>query len=416
MRCNNKYLMLEIVFYALLGVLFGTFTGIAPGIHINTVCVVVLGLFYKYSLDPVNLSVFVVSLGVTHSFVDFVPSVYLGAPDPDTVLFLQPSHQMLLRGRGFEAVALSVAGGVYGMIIALFLIGGLVYAVPVAYSLVRPLIPLMLVLTEAYLVAVERNKIGAVVVVMLSGIYGALFMHTHVMNQEATLFVMLTSLFGISSMVMSSRQTKALPPQKMSANLKVGQTLYASFLGFLGGLVAGVMPGLGSSQSAIVIQKFARVRSRKAFIVAIGTINTVSIVFSVFSLYLIGKARSGSAIAIEAMMPEISLGTVGMFLGAALFSTGIAGVISLKVGQVSAKHVHKVNYRVVAYGVAGLLFLMTFFYAGGAGIVVCVTGTAIGILPHVLGTKKSLLMSSLIFPTILYLTGNDYVVLGLIGL
>jgi len=45
--------------------------------------------------------------------------------------------------------------------------------------------------------------------------------------------------FGISSMVLCSRQTKALPQQKMSANIRVGQTLYASFLGFLGGLVAG---------------------------------------------------------------------------------------------------------------------------------------------------------------------------------
>ncbi len=408
--------MLELVLYALLGVLVGTFTGIAPGIHINTVCMVVIGFFYQYSLDPMNLSVFVVSLGVTHSFVDFVPSVYLGAPDPDTVLFLQPAHQMLFRGRGFEAVALSVAGGVYGMIFALILIAGLIYVVPVVYSGIRFLIPALLVVSEAYLIAIDKNRAGALVVAVLSGLYGILLIHTHVMSQESTLFVMLTSLFGISSMVLCSRQTKALPPQKMSANMKVGQTLYASFLGFLGGLVAGVMPGLGNSQSAIVIQKFARVRSRKAFIVAIGTINTVSIVFSVFSLYLIGKARSGSAIAIEAMLPEMALETVVLFLGAALFSTGIAGIIALKVGQVVSQHVHKVNYRAVAYCVASLLFLMTFFYAGGAGIVVCITGTAIGILPHVLGTKKSLLMSSLIFPTVLYLTGNDYVALGLIGL
>ncbi|MCK5698311.1 MAG: tripartite tricarboxylate transporter permease, partial [Candidatus Aenigmarchaeota archaeon] len=65
--------MIECVLYAVLGVLAGCVTGLIPGLHVNTIALVVLGLFYTYSFDAVNLSVFILSMGVTHSFVDFIP-------------------------------------------------------------------------------------------------------------------------------------------------------------------------------------------------------------------------------------------------------------------------------------------------------------------------------------------------------
>lgn len=408
--------MIECVLYAVVGILAGCVTGLIPGLHVNTIALVVLGLFYTYSFDAVNLSVFILSMGVTHSFVDFIPSIYLGAPSSDTILSVQPGHRMVLSGRGFEALALSVVGGIFGIFFVMVLLLGLFAVVPFVYAYIRAWIPFFLVVVEVYMIAIERNRFAALLVCFLSLMYGVILMNTHVISQKYTLFVMLTSLFGISSLVLSYAVTSRLPVQRKRFRIKLGPTVSGSFAGFVGGLVAGTLPGLGGSQSAILVQKFGRIRGAKKYITTLGTINTIDILISVFSLYMIGKARSGSAIVIQEVVGVITVQNMVLFLGVALFSCGVAAIVTLNIGKAAAEHVHKVDYRKLVFAIVSFLGVLVFVYTGFAGVIVCLTGVAIGVLPNLLGVKKSLLMSCLIGPTILYLTGTDYVVLGMLGL
>ena len=94
--------MLEVLFYVLAGVLAGTVTGIIPGIHVNLIAAFVLGGSFVFGGDPLLLGAFLVALGVTHSFVDFLPSIYLGAPDPETALAVLPGHRYFLKGKGHK--------------------------------------------------------------------------------------------------------------------------------------------------------------------------------------------------------------------------------------------------------------------------------------------------------------------------
>ncbi len=266
------------------------------------------------------------------------------------------------------------------------------------------------------MIAIERNRLAALLVCFLSLMYGVILMNTHIISQKYTLFVMLTSLFGISSLVLSYAVTSRLPVQRKRFKIKLGPTISGSFAGFVGGLVAGTLPGLGGSQSAILVQKFGRIRGAKKYITTLGTINTIDILMSVFSLYMIGKARSGSAIVIQEVVGVITVQNMVLFLGVALFSCGVAAAVTLVIGKTAAEHVHKVDYRKMVFAIVSFLGVLVFVYTGFCGVLVCLTGVAIGILPNLLGVKKSLLMSCLIGPTILYLTGTDYVVLGMLGL
>ncbi len=49
-----------------------------------------------------------------HSFVDFVPSVFIGAPDPDEALSVLPGHRLLMEGRGMAAVRAAAVGSAVG--------------------------------------------------------------------------------------------------------------------------------------------------------------------------------------------------------------------------------------------------------------------------------------------------------------
>ena len=111
-------MILALIAALLLGVLSGTLTGLFPGIHINLVGAMLLasiggGIFV--GVPAVALVVFVVAMAITHTFIDFIPSIFLGAPEEETYLSVLPGRQLLKEGRGYEAVVVTF----YGALVAL---------------------------------------------------------------------------------------------------------------------------------------------------------------------------------------------------------------------------------------------------------------------------------------------------------
>ena len=81
-------MLAELLFFLLLGILAGTFTGLMPGIHINLIgaLLVSASVSFLFFIPPLYFVVFITSMAITHTFLDFIPSVFLGCPDTDTEL------------------------------------------------------------------------------------------------------------------------------------------------------------------------------------------------------------------------------------------------------------------------------------------------------------------------------------------
>src|SRR5512137_1620675 len=94
--------MLEILLGTLIGVLLGTISGIIPGVHANTLAGVLLSLqaVLLSVLGPVALAGTLFAALITHTFVDAVPSTFLGIPEADTSLAVLPAHALCLEGNG----------------------------------------------------------------------------------------------------------------------------------------------------------------------------------------------------------------------------------------------------------------------------------------------------------------------------
>jgi len=96
--------ILELILALFLGILAGTFTGLSPGIHINLVSTILVSSLPFLSFLPlISLVVFIVSMSITHTFIDFIPSIYFGAPEEDNFLSVLPGHKMLNQGKAHEA-------------------------------------------------------------------------------------------------------------------------------------------------------------------------------------------------------------------------------------------------------------------------------------------------------------------------
>src|SRR3972149_11631986 len=117
-------MLIELLLFLLLGILAGTFTGLIPGIHINLIgAALVSGSFSILAgINPIYLVVFIVAMSISHVFLDFIPSIFLGAPEDGTELSVLPGHEMLKKGQGFQVIHLASIGCLYGLFIFLLLI------------------------------------------------------------------------------------------------------------------------------------------------------------------------------------------------------------------------------------------------------------------------------------------------------
>ena len=102
-----------VIIASIIGASLGTFTGLMPGIHVNTLASIMLvsypvmesALSGLVNQEYVSILVCccIMSASVVHSFVDFVPSVFIGAPDAEDAVSILPGHRMVLQGRGIAS-------------------------------------------------------------------------------------------------------------------------------------------------------------------------------------------------------------------------------------------------------------------------------------------------------------------------
>jgi len=169
-------LLLAASVFTLIGVIAGIATGLIPGLHVNNVALasialqgslISLAMFLFGWADPtleellLIVSTLIIGNVVTHTFLDFIPSVFLGAPESDTALSVLPGHRMLLKGLGYEAVKLSAFGSLMSVFLALCMIIPLrlVMGSPIfAYEKLQGVIFYILLIVVMMLVLTEKGE------------------------------------------------------------------------------------------------------------------------------------------------------------------------------------------------------------------------------------------------------------------
>lgn len=397
-------MFLEILLFMAGGIVFGVLTGLLPGLHPNTVFVLVLSMAAFFAGLPVIYTlVFIISLSVSNVFLDFIPSILFGAPDPDTCLSVLPGHQMLMDGRGYEAVILSAIGGLGAILLTIATLPLLLLAIPGIYSHIHPVIHLLLAAVVAWMVWTERGvkKLWALLIFLLAGVFGLITLNT--LPETMSMFPALTGLFGLSGLIVSFYGKSNLPEQKKTARIQSGAAK-GMFVGWLAGMLAGLLPGIGSSQAAIVTNQTFRGRT-KDFLTSLGGINAANIIFTLVAFYTLGKTRSGAVAAIAQLTPSLGMSELALLMAAALATTLISVILTLKIAGLAAAHIHSVSYKKLNLSVISFLLAAVIIFTGPIGMLSSLAGTLLGIAAIKIGIKRSHMMGFLILPTIIYFSG-----------
>ena len=398
-------MLAELLLFLFLGILAGTFTGLMPGIHINLIgAALVSGTFSILAgVNSIYLIVFIVAMSISHVFLDFIPSIFLGAPEDGTELSVLPGHEMLKKGEGFLAVHLAGVGCLYGLFIFLLLIFPLYFLSAFIKNLQGSVIALGLIAVSLNMILLEEKKFSGLGVFLLTGVLGYIVLG---MELKEPLLPLLTGLFGTASLFFSIKQKTKIEKQATEKKAEIeikkeGKSLLSSALF---SPLSLFLPAISGGQIAIISNQFAKT-DRKQFLFMLGTITMLTMCLSFLGLFLISKTRTGSAVAIKSLIgiPEWNVFFLIVFviIVSSFVSFFILNILSKKFLLV----LEKIDYSKVSIATIVVIAVVTFLVSGFIGLLVLVVSSLTGIYCISSGVKRTNMIGCLILPTILLYLG-----------
>lgn len=390
-------MLIELIFSMAAGIFVGAFTGLAPGIHINLVGTILLGLSATIlaGINPLALAVFITAVAITHTFVDFIPSIFLGCPESDTSLSILPGHEMLKEGRGYEAVMLAISGALIASILLLLIAFPSAFLVSKVYGYLHSIMAWILITTSVILIFTEKHKIISLMIFAISGVLGLCVLN---IGLKEPLLPLLSGLFGSSLLITSIKNKITLPPQKLTLSKT------KKFRPVMGALIAsplcGFLPGLGGGQAAVLGNSIART-SKKGFLVLVGATNIFVMGLSFVSIYIISKDRTGAAASIHQLLGSVSWKILLVLLIAVLLTGIISFAITRSLAKFLSQKIQKVNYAKLSVATLVVLSSVILVFSGFAGLIVFAVSTITGIYCNSFEARKTNMMGCLIVPTII---------------
>jgi putative membrane protein len=395
-------MLLQIILALLLGVSAGTLTGLIPGIHVNLIgtTLVSLSLGVFSGISSVYLVVFITSMSITHTFLDFIPSIFLGCPDTDTELSVLPGHELLKKGEGYGAILLTSYGSIAAIFVLLILIFPSLIIIPRIFPFVQKITPLLLILISFSLILTERKKLNALIVFFLSGFLGLCVLN---MEMKEPLLPLLTGLFGSSMLIISIKEKVKIPEQKIE---KIKVKLFRPLLGaVIASPLCSFLPGLGSGQAAIIGNQISGT-DKRGFLVLLGATNTLVMGFSFLSLYLISRTRTGSALAIKEIIGIPSNGVLILIFASILFSGIISFFLTKFLARYFSKNIRRINYALLSLITILILVNIIAIFSGFLGLIILTISTLTGIYCISLKVRRTNMMGCLLIPVIIFYLTN----------
>jgi putative membrane protein len=400
--------MEEILLGACIGIVLGTISGIIPGIHANTLAglllsfqVVLLSFF-----GPLVLAGAMFAALITHTFVDAVPSTFLGVPDADTSLAVLPAHALCLEGNGEEAVRIAALGSACAIIIAVPLSVACFFLLPALQPYFDWWIGILLIASIGYMIVTSECPGWGLALFLVSGVLGIFSLHYAFLSWHtftgngAILMPLLTGLFGISVLITASQGI--LPMQHFRGIRMEGRTIMkSSLLGTIAGVAVGWLPGLSTAcANGVLASMIGYDKDRRAYILATNAANTANAFIGLAALFALSRMRNGVMVALsELPLPTMSELTVVGVLAA------LAGYLITIALSRSAERLNGIDGKVLNHSVIVFIIVLSIILTGPFGMVILILATALGLVPWLVNIPRVYCMGAVMLPVILYSFG-----------
>ena len=400
--------MLEILLGVITGVVLGTISGIIPGVHANTLAGVLLSLQAALLslLGPVALAGALFAALITHTFVDAIPSTFLGMPEADTSLAVLPAHALCLEGNGEEAVRIAALGSACAMIVGVPVSLFCFLLLPALQPYFDWWIGILLITSVGYMIVTSEAPGWAFAVFLISGLLGLftlhyLFLSWHTLaGSSAVLMPLLAGLFGISVLTVASQGV--IPAQHFSGlRLEKRSVIKSALLGTGAGIAVGWLPGLSTaSANGVLASVIGYEKDRRSYILATNAANTANAFIGLAALFALGRMRNG----VMAALAEIPLPSLSALMVSGILAAFLAYIITITLSA-SAYRLNGLDSRFLNRSVILFIVMLCVILTGPFGVFVLLLATLVGFVPHLVNIPRMYCMGAIMVPVILYSFG-----------
>jgi putative membrane protein len=408
----DLYSMIEILLGVLIGVALGTVSGIIPGVHANTLAGVLLSfqLVLLSALGPLALAGAMFAALITHTFVDAIPSTFLGIPEADTSLSVLPAHALCMEGNGEEAVRIAALGSACAMVIAIPLSILCFFALPALQPYFDWWIGILLIASVGYMIVTSEAPGWALSIFVVSGMLGAFALHYAFLGWHtlaggsAVLMPLLTGLFGISVLLTASRGSL---PEQHFRGLRVGDrtVVKCTALGTLAGVAVGWLPGLSTaSANGVLASLIGYEKDRRAYIIATSAANTANAFIGLAALFALSRMRNGVMVALS----ELPLPTMSELMVVGVLAALAAYLITIGLSRY-AYLLHGIDSQLLNRAVIVFVVALSFLLTGPFGMVILILAIAVGLVPHIVNVPRMYCMGAIMIPVMAWSFGIAWI-------
>ena len=390
-----------------LGVAIGTVSGLVPGVHANTMASVLLGgeAILASVFGPEALGAALFAALVTHTFLDIIPSTFLGIPDADTALAVLPAHALCLEGKGEEAVRIGALGSAMAVVLSIPLILAFFLLLPPLQPFLDIWIGVVILAVSGFLIVKAESPPLAFAVFAASGLLGVFTLaHDYLswigLGSPAILMPLLSGLFGIP--VLLTAGSGGIPPQRFTGLALEGRGIaFQSLLGSIAGAVVGWLPGLSTATANALLASVIRYEGdRRGYLLAASASNTANAFLGLAALYALSRTRNGvmAALALTELPPFTSVLLAGCLAACAAY------LITIRLGG-SAARLSVLRSPHLQAGVILFVVLLSFLLCGPFGLLILVLATALGMVPYLLNVPRLFCMGAVMVPVMVLSLG-----------
>jgi putative membrane protein len=384
------------------GIALGTISGLVPGLHANNVALLLAAGANAVPGPPRLIGAAMLAAGTVHTFLDVVPTLALGVPDPAMAPSALPGHELVLAGRGREALRLSALGSGLAVALAVPLSLPLTAVVTAVYPILEANLAAVLASVIVMLVTTEpsyRASLGAGLGVAASGLLGVAALDLDpagLLGVGGVLAPLFAGLFG-APVLIEALGGGGVPPQEApSVALSRPSVGLLALLGTVSGAVVGFVPGVSSAVAATGTLLAVPYRyGARGFVVATSGVNTANAIFALVALQTLGSPRTGVLVALDSAGVPLAV----PLLVCSIALAAVAGfVLVVVLGDRYLAVVGHLPYAPLSLAILVGLALLSVLFAGLAGALVFAAATAVGLVPQRFGARRACLMGVLLVP------------------
>lgn len=437
----------SVILFSILGVLISCLPACLPGVHIYNI----LGLFVlaAYSLAghgvtplPEVLIPFFAGLMVGYAMFNTIPSIFLSAPDESALFTVMPGRKYLIRGRGYEAVMITAAGGLMGLFVLLIVFGlptqtFLLFVrkvlSPHFHWIIWCVIGFMLMSEwpkggtrgaagwRKFFDSCKSTGIG-LFTFLLSGFLGFILFYRSPLSVVASfqnLMPAFIGLFTLPGLIMNLAGKFKMPKQtyECSADDK-NALLQGTVAGSLGGGFAAFFPVITGGVGGFLAGHAASVHDDRSFLVSQGVSKLIYYVGGFIFLFVPGMnmMRGGAAAMMSGLYVPYTKYDYYMVLAAVAIAGSCAYLLMSPLTKFTLKLICKFGHNKISI-VAGIVVLsVVLFITGWAGVLILLTATGIGLLPVLFGSRRMNCLGVILLPVACMMSGYGAAIAVWLGL